>query len=638
MSGVLIRSNITCPDLVRYFSSQWSDHSACQAMGLMTDMKLVGMEGGSVEVHRAVILPMCPLLTVMEKDVTKENPTVVLEYPMELISAFVNIIYKGSAPTSTVVTILSLLELMASLGLNMPMDRLMIVREAVSEVEIIGYKKRCGLDIIEVNGRQTPASHVNSGRRSFLEIIPSSSGVSSDMGPPTKRRRLNRTAQTPVSTRKLRVKQNRDKDHQHSEEDFNNTGKDGQVEDSQTESSDLVPTVEVKIECGEIAVEEVQPTVSRKRKYNRRRETLEVPAHACEFCDFKCRFLKDIQEHCDLVHSDADFACDKCEFKAKTFAGMTVHNKKRHIGKGDIVCETCGFRAEKKRQMEWHKRNVHAKDIVVDAPEVKADHLKNIGGQTDKDLSNDGVDISGMEAPTFYGTVLSNEEANPKPINQEDTGEGSNKTNDDIDTGDTKDDCVNEDRIIEATEYTNIQDQRKVIVDTETKVGEHLMSDDKEVEIVESDEIPSGTKECGSINVSEEVENVAEESNAIATTDEANDNTSGNSSEVVGFKCSGAGCSRVFRVKFTNPTYVLNRLRAHYAKAHSAGDEAEVLYTTLYKEEVKVPLLEVSNEAEENPLQILKKVKATHKKASSAKKVKNVQVRIKKGTTDGNRN
>ena len=35
---------------------------------------------------------------------------------------------------------------------------------------------------------------------------------------------------------------------------------------------------------------------------------------------------------------------------------------------------------------------------------------------------------------------------------------------------------------------------------------------------------------------------------------------------------------------------------------------------------------------EENPLQILKKVKASHKKASPKPKIKPVQVRIKKGT------
>ena len=75
---------------------------------------------------------------------------------------------------------------------------------------------------------------------------------------------------------------------------------------------------------------------------------------ACEFCDYKCRFLKDFQEHCDLVHSDADFACDKCDFKANTFAGLAVHNKKRHIGKGDIVCVSC----EKRKVTQGFKSSI----------------------------------------------------------------------------------------------------------------------------------------------------------------------------------------------------------------------------------------------------------------------------------------
>jgi len=599
-------------------------------------------------VHRAVILPLCPLLVIMEKDVTKEDPIVVLEYPLELLSAFVKMIYNGSAPTSSVVTTFSILELMSSLGLNMPMDRLMIVREAVSEIEIIGYKKRSGLEIIEVTGNSTPLSNVKSDRRSFLEIIPSSSGVTSDVGPPTKRRRLSRTAQTPVSTRKLRAKQNQDGDGKQSDQAFFNFGQEGsgQVKDSHTESSNLVPTVEVKIELEEIPVEEVQPTVSRKRKYNRRRETLEVPAHACEFCDYKCRFLKDLQEHCDLDHGDTDFACDKCDFKANSFAGLKVHNKKRHIGKGDMVCESCGFRARKKRQMEWHMRNVHEQEnmlsnIVIDTSEVKADSVKlmNMEEQTGKDLS-DGVDSSEMNKSISTGTVSFDGEATPKQlINQEDNEEGSNKLiSDDFDNNNTIDDCVSKDRITEATKYTSIQDQEKVTDDTATVFGEHLLNDEKDVENSGIDRLPTVRfEEEKNKNVGDEVDNVIEESEDIAVNDEAKKPTSGNSSEVVGFKCSGTGCTRVFRVKFTNPTYVLNRLRAHYAKVHSEGDDAEIVYTTLYKDEAKViSLLEGSKEAEENPLQILKKVKATHKKASSAKEFKNVQVRIKKGTTDEN--
>ena len=76
MCAVVIRSNITCKDKLSYFSSQWSDHSANMSMGWLTDMRLAGLEGeawDTVAVHRAVILPLCPLLNIMEKDVTKED-------------------------------------------------------------------------------------------------------------------------------------------------------------------------------------------------------------------------------------------------------------------------------------------------------------------------------------------------------------------------------------------------------------------------------------------------------------------------------------------------------------------------------------------------------------------------------------
>ena len=107
---------------------------------------------GPVAVHRAVILPPCPLLSIMEKDVIKEDLTFILpDHPLEFLGAFVKLVYKGSAATSEIVTIGNLLELMASLGLNMPVDRLMIVREEVNEIEIVGFKKRNGLEIIEVN-------------------------------------------------------------------------------------------------------------------------------------------------------------------------------------------------------------------------------------------------------------------------------------------------------------------------------------------------------------------------------------------------------------------------------------------------------------------------------------------------------
>ena len=174
MSGVLIRSNLSCSDQDRYFSSHWSNHLASQAMGWLTDMRMVAREG-SVEVHRAVILLLCPLLGIMERDVTKEDPTVILpDHPIELLRAFVKLIYKGSTSVSDVVNIRSLLELMNSLGLNMPVNCLVVDREEVNEVETVGGKKHNGLEIIQVNNNSTPLPFHSdpSARRQSLEITP----------------------------------------------------------------------------------------------------------------------------------------------------------------------------------------------------------------------------------------------------------------------------------------------------------------------------------------------------------------------------------------------------------------------------------------------------------------------------------
>ena len=164
------------------------------------------MEGeawDSVAVHRAVILPLCPLLSIMEKDVTNEDPTFILpDHPLELLRAFVKLVYKGSAATSEIVTIGNLLELMASFGLNMPVDRLMIVREEVNEIEIVGFKKRNGLEIIEVNNNSPLTLACERSVRRSLEITPCL------LEPPAKRslRRLSKAVKTSASTSKRKLR------------------------------------------------------------------------------------------------------------------------------------------------------------------------------------------------------------------------------------------------------------------------------------------------------------------------------------------------------------------------------------------------------------------------------------------------
>ena len=108
------------------------------------------------------------------------------------------------------------------------------------------------------------------------------------------------------------------------------------------------------------------------------------------------------------------------------------------------------------------------------------------------------------------------------------------------------------------------------------------------------------------------------------------ENVTKDSGELVGFKCGVIGCERVSRIKYTTATYALNRLKTHHGKVHTEIEESQFQYVNLIKEDLKI---ETPKQVDENPLQILKKVKATHKKAG--RRIMPVEVRIKKGGIEG---
>ena len=102
------------------------------------------------------------------------------------------------------------------------------------------------------------------------------------------------------------------------------------------------------------------------------------------------------------------------------------------------------------------------------------------------------------------------------------------------------------------------------------------------------------------------------------------------SGELIGFKCGVPGCGKVSRVKYTTVTYALNRLKTHHAKVHTELEDSQFHYVNVLKEKFKIENPKI---VDENPLEILKKVKATHKK--TGRKTKPVAVRIKKGGHEG---
>jgi len=309
-------------------------------------MTLVVKEGEtwcSVAVHRAVIMPLFHFLKEMEKDVTKkEDPVVILpDVPLELLESLIRLVYEGFAPMSEVVTVDNLLLLMRMLGLNLPVERLVVTVEKVEEeVEIVGFKNKYGaLDIFEVKaGRERESLPLNNERRRSLVITPCGSSATKE----NKKRRLFGQERRRHSQVLGRSAKSRDSSVVISDVN-DNLKPNAEIVEDVGDINVAMMTLDVKlVECEE--VEDTSQRKSRKRKckggdisdsstmkrrYIRRRESLDAPMLACELCDFKCRFVKDMQKHYDADCSNENL-CMLCGFTASTRGGLRVHSARKH--------------------------------------------------------------------------------------------------------------------------------------------------------------------------------------------------------------------------------------------------------------------------------------------------------------------
>jgi len=294
-------------------------------------MTLVVKEGETwfrVAVHRAVIMPLCTLLREIEKDVNREDHTVILpDVPLELLEALIRLVYKGFAPLSEVVTVDSLLLLMRMLGLPMPAERMIVTREKVEEeVEIIGFKNLYGLEIFETKAGMERESLPTTERRRSLEITPCGTSATQE----SKKRR---------SRRQVPSRSSKSRDFSRSTSDLNDNLKPNAESGEAVEGINVsMMPLQVKLECED--VEDISQRSSRKihreecevsdiaAKKRRRKST--IPTLACELCDFKCRFVKDMQKHYDENHCNNENLCTICGFKASTIGGLRVHSARKH--------------------------------------------------------------------------------------------------------------------------------------------------------------------------------------------------------------------------------------------------------------------------------------------------------------------
>eukprot|EP00092_Neocalanus_flemingeri_P018059 GFUD01019544.1.p1 GENE.GFUD01019544.1~~GFUD01019544.1.p1 ORF type:complete len:652 (-),score=157.53 GFUD01019544.1:80-1963(-) len=372
----------------------------------------------------------------MEKDVTKEDPKIILpQFSVELLQACTDLIYTGSTPITDVVTVGNMLELMDSIGLNMPVNCLLLVaREDPTDVEMVGFKTHSGLDITEVNNI-APDQPVPSDKGS-LEITISPRQLTKKI----KHRRMSKVVQKLTPNQKgLTTICDKSREAGYKVNDKSSIGdlepSDRSEVTPKAVGAELVPLL-INLECEEPEnlddFGDFQQT--KKRKWSRRSETLQILTHNFDFCDFKCRFKKDLQEHCDLHHSDKEFICPKCDFKTSGLALIKIHEKKRHIGLGVIVCEVCGFRARNKRKMTLHKSRFcpsQGKEIIsVDLKtngSQNCPNLPDIGSLVHENLNVETEAVSSLEkSPKVCDTTdnpaenkLENNEAADKETSNE---------------------------------------------------------------------------------------------------------------------------------------------------------------------------------------------------------------------------
>ena len=131
MSSLIVRQNLSVADREKYYTSLWSgDHSSSfsssQARGWLTDLDLVGKDGqgrASVKVHKAVILPLSPVLSVLLHDDVQEGTVIFPEVPVEVVTALVQLIYKGECSLSPVADVVAIMNLARDLGFRLQINK-----------------------------------------------------------------------------------------------------------------------------------------------------------------------------------------------------------------------------------------------------------------------------------------------------------------------------------------------------------------------------------------------------------------------------------------------------------------------------------------------------------------------------------
>ena len=142
LSKIRIRHNLSVPDFEEYYKQVWfggnGSVSTSLALGHFTDMEFFGrtqeddtFELGSIMLHKAVVMQICPFLWSMMLNVPEFEAKIVFpDISLEVIKAFVDLIYHGECKLSSKCDVNAIMNFSHTLGLMIPPDRFQVVTDA----------------------------------------------------------------------------------------------------------------------------------------------------------------------------------------------------------------------------------------------------------------------------------------------------------------------------------------------------------------------------------------------------------------------------------------------------------------------------------------------------------------------------
>eukprot|EP00092_Neocalanus_flemingeri_P107488 GFUD01137956.1.p1 GENE.GFUD01137956.1~~GFUD01137956.1.p1 ORF type:complete len:488 (-),score=149.42 GFUD01137956.1:84-1547(-) len=416
MSSLLIRHNLSVPDLQSYYTALWSadqaSFSSSQARGWLTDLEMVGREcegdtetgWGSVMVHRAVVLPLLPHLAVLSQASggMDDSKVVFDDVPLEVIKAVVQLLYTGQCNLSPVSDVKSIWDMMNSLGLVIKPDRMEVVEELEVVSKYIVSRRESGA-ILQENVQTQRESLMNETIEDVLrkankfadETTKEANCLNQDE--PDKGKYLECDVCKKVVARKCNLvrhmmthqgikfsccecdasysREEKLVDHQKNKHNKKKISKSkdakskslpGKLQNTMTKgpTDESVPTLD-----SDEAVKKSDDLVIKDENFNILQRVVRNKSDkltfTCEHCDDKFRFYSQLLEHSRAIHNEQMFSWENCDFKSKNLLCIKKHKKRLHFGAGKYNCDNCEFKAQNPLKLKFHKKFHHKRSEKI---------------------------------------------------------------------------------------------------------------------------------------------------------------------------------------------------------------------------------------------------------------------------------